>query len=455
MPRRILLVADESGALEAQVRNISNHAWEISRSRDLDHALASIAREGHEVLLLGAKLPASAIVRAIEWLCEEWIASGLLVVRQRGTKATYFGDRPERVDAVLYEPIAPECLRFQVERAFRRHLLRMDPDGEIEDPDEVDNTHSYVNISGRDPVLPRIRAVAHTETPVLLRAEPGLNLESIARRIHKWSSRRERRFHCVDGTANPREELEVLLFGHSRARPTDQPGGERPLSESGGTLFVDAFERLPRSIQTRLARVATRHAESRRMPAPGVGRFPRLVLAVRTGTHGVEASPAEILLQRLAPLRVDVPPLRDRPFEIPRLVASALNRHAERSHPPVRHLTPVALHALVTYSWPGNDRELDEVIRASVVLSESSEITLESLPPHIRTAVSTTDSGPLGFEGTLAQLKKAITERIERAYLAEAIKRHRGNLTAAAQSSHMSRRSLTEKVKAYGIPRVG
>jgi two-component system, NtrC family, response regulator AtoC len=316
---------------------------------------------------------------------------------------------------------------------------------------------------GDGEVMQQLRAtierVATTRSTVLILGESGTGKELVARAIHDASPRRARRFVAVNCAAIPGALLESELFGHRRGAFTDAVRDKTGLFEDadGGTLFLDEIGELPLALQAKLLR-ALQEGEIRRVgDTQSIKVDVRLIAATLRDLAGDvrEGRFREDLYYRLNVLAVPVPPLRDRPEDIPQLARFFAQRHATRHSLGEIELSDVAIEALVRQPWPGNVRELENVIERAVVLAEvpsgrdrrdARVIDLD----YLGTVMNVVPAGPPGGDPQALSIKRA-TREMEADLIRRALGVTQGNRTNAAKLLEISHRALLYKMKEYGI----
>jgi two-component system response regulator AtoC len=305
---------------------------------------------------------------------------------------------------------------------------------------------------GDSAVMQRLRAmiatVAATRTTVLIHGETGTGKELVARAIHAASPRRARRFVAVNCAAIPAPLLESELFGHVRGAFTDAVRDKPGLFEDadGGTLFLDEVGELPLALQSKLLR-ALQDSEIRR-----VGDTTSIHVDVRLIAATLRDLAAEVaagrfredLYYRLNVVPVEVPPLRERSEDIAQLARYFAARHGER-HGRAVALSDTVLETLTGQPWPGNVRDLENIIERAVVLSDGPDIDAAFLGSvmTVRQSASSADDQDLS-------IKKA-TRAIEQELIRRALGVTQGNRTNAAKLLEISHRALLYKMKEYGI----
>jgi DNA-binding NtrC family response regulator len=300
-----------------------------------------------------------------------------------------------------------------------------------------------------------ISKAASTDSTVLVLGESGTGKELVARALHEGSSRKKSPFVAVNCAAFNEGVLESELFGHEKGAFTgavSARAGRFELADSG-TLFLDELGEIPLSIQVKLLRVLQeRHFER----VGGVREIKsdfRLVAATnRKLEEEVKAGRfREDLFYRLNIIPVSLPPLRERREDIPLLVNHMLEKLATRVRRKGIVLAPETLEKLIVYNWPGNIRELENILERTIVLSGHDRLLPADLPPHLvvnehvlTTAIAITDTT---FKETIRSSKAGM----EREFIAQALKEEYGNRTNTAKRLGISRKGLQLKIKEYGL----
>lgn len=313
-------------------------------------------------------------------------------------------------------------------------------------------------ILGRSPCMQRvfttIRKVAEYPTTVLIDGESGTGKEMVARAIHQLSPRSDSPFLAVNCGALPESLIESELFGHARGAFTDARQDKVGLVEAAhqGTLFLDEIADLPLSAQVKLLRVLQEGTVRR------VGENRDRVVDVRVIAASARPLRDEVdagrfrddLFYRLHVLRVHLPPLRERPEDIPLLASHFLDRLQGRLGRKVRGFAPQTMSLLQRWHWPGNVRELHNVVERLLVLSDGDALEPDGLPDAMRSAGATSLPGVQvdALPAEALSLKVAIAA-LERAHIARALELTEGNRTAAARLLEISPRALHYKLREY------
>src|SRR6185369_13861790 len=319
-------------------------------------------------------------------------------------------------------------------------------------------------IVGRSAAMQRvfdvIRKVADSDLTVLVRGPSGTGKELVANAIHYNSSRRGKALVKVNCAAFSRELVESELFGHEKGAFTGAIGTKEGKFEiaDGGTLLLDEIGDMPLETQAKILRVL----QERELERVGGNRTFKVDVRVLAATNQdlearVQAGTfREDLFYRLNVVPITIAPLRERREDLPTLIEHFLSTSAARLRRSAKTLAPEAYRTLLAYDWPGNVRELEHALEQAVVLAPNGEIQREDLPAALHDTVAsapaaqaapTSDAAGAGFK----ESKQRVVEQFERRFIADALTRHRGNISKAAEEMGMYRQHLQLKLAEYGI----
>jgi DNA-binding NtrC family response regulator len=345
-------------------------------------------------------------------------------------------------------------LGFGTEVTIGKTVLKYVPNEEALDLGPSD-AESYGALVGRDPKLRRLFRllddVAATDATVLIEGETGTGKELFAEEIHRHSPRRDGPFVVFDCGAVPDELIESTLFGHVRGAFTGAVSDRRGAFEEadGGTLFLDEIGELSPAVQPALLRALDKQSVR---PVGGTTYTRASVRVVAATNRNLRAEIAaknfrEDLYYRVAVVRMLVPPLRDRPDDIPLLVDHFIRQfRSARS----LEISPEDLERLRNHSWIGNARELRNVIERACALSHGSRLEIEDALDQ-PAAGGTGPGSPVELDLPFKEAKARIIDDFERAYIGALLKRHGGNLSAAARAADIDRKHLRELLRKHGL----
>jgi two-component system response regulator AtoC len=294
-------------------------------------------------------------------------------------------------------------------------------------------------------VLDMIRLVANSSATVLIQGESGTGKELVAKTIHQTSYRRDKPFVVVDCGSLPESLLESELFGHVKGAFTGAHASKRGLFEEadGGTIFLDEIADTTATFQAKLLRVL-QEGEVKRVGGNKPIKIDARVISA-TNKDLVELVKTKAFRQdlyyRLAVLPLFLPPLRDRPEDIPLLVQHFVTASCKRHRQPVRQVSPDVIQALTKASWHGNVRELQHYLERAVVTTTGPELSCKDLVAM--------GSEPAGHD--LRTVVRGATRQAERGWILQALQQTGSNRAKAAKLLKISRASLYNKLHTYGI----
>ena len=358
-----------------------------------------------------------------------------------------------RLGAVHYltKPIRFEELALVLRHAVANERARRDV---VRLRGELERAAGFDELLGTSPamreVFTMVEQVAPADATVLLRGDTGTGKELVARAIHRRSPRRERPFVAVNCTAVPRELMESEFFGHEKGAFTGAVARRigRFEQAQGSTLFLDEVGDLDLAIQAKLLRVLQEQEITRVGARDALKVDVRIVAATNRDLEAaVQAGRfRDDLYYRLNVIPIRLPPLRERPGDLPQLLQHFLRSFAERYGRPAPAPPPEALAALQGYGWPGNVRELRNLCERAVLMGWGGVLSM--LGAAKGEAAALVDPNL-----PLLEARQRLVERFEREYLTRLLKEHRGRIGEVARAAGIAERNLYEKMKAYGLSR--
>ncbi|HEX6185246.1 MAG TPA: sigma-54 dependent transcriptional regulator [Pyrinomonadaceae bacterium] len=426
-------VASPSDAAEALTRQTFDVALiDLNYTRD-----TTSGQEGLDLLARMRELdPTLPVV-----VMTAWGSVGLAVeAMQRG--ASDFVQKPWDNARLL------TILRTQAElaRALRKGE-RLEAENKMlrEDGGSDERPLLIAQSAAMQPVLELVRHVGPSDANVLITGENGTGKEVVARTLHTLSGRASKPMVAVNAGALAEGTFESELFGHVRGAFTDAKSdrvGRFELAD-GGTLFLDEIANVPVNLQPKLLRVIET-GEFERVGSSQTRRVDVRVLSATNANLKEEAATGRFrqdLFFRLNTVEIHLPPLRERPEDLPPLAAHFLRRHAHRYRKELTSFEPAALEALTAYAWPGNVRELDHVVQRAVLLARGAEVKAADLG-LLQAARA---------EGGERRLEEMSLEEVERLLIQKALRRFGGNVSQAAEALGLSRSALYRRMQKYEI----
>src|SRR5450432_3717014 len=350
----------------------------------------------------------------------------------------------------ITKPLDLEDFRTQVNRAAERAALLKQ--NQMLQQQLLESSAGFEGIIGTSRVMQQVvqtaRQVASSDIPVLIMGESGTGKELIARAIHNNSRRRKQRLVALNCAGLSESILEDELFGHVKGAftgaTTDREG--RFEHADGGTLFMDEIGDMPAPMQAKLLRVLENGEVVRLGSNDPVRVDVRLISATNRDLDEMVAEKhfREDLFFRIKGATIRIPPLRERREDIPLLVYYFLKQATERYNKPIENVDPSAQQMLMSYSWPGNVRQLKNVIENMVVLSTNNRLGPETLPREISPAGAGSAAG-------MNQLVGISIEQAEKELIRNTLKMVEGNREQAAKILGIGERTLYRKIKEYGL----
>ncbi|RMG96981.1 MAG: sigma-54-dependent Fis family transcriptional regulator [Candidatus Dadabacteria bacterium] len=450
---RVLVVDDDASLRRILEYNLAEEGYAVATAASGEEALEKLDRAAFDLVVTDIKMPGMDGMDLLRRIKAEAPETQVIVVTAFGTIEMAV----EAMKAGAAEYITKPFNRDELKLAVRKALRVRDLEAEnVRLRQEVRRIEEADKIVGDSPAMQAvyrlIEKVADSDASVLITGESGTGKELAARAIHRLSRRADRPFVAVNCAAIPRELLESELFGHKKGAFTGAIRDKKGRFEeaAGGTIFLDEIGEMPLDLQPKILR-ALQEREITPVGSNEVIRVDARVLAATNRDLEAEIEEGrfrEDLYYRIAVVPIHMPSLRERPEDIPLLVAHFLKKLAPAR--PVR-VEPEALEALSRYTWKGNVRELENTIERLLVLTEGDAIGLGDLPEKIREPKAREHGGD-GFTFHLPPEGVSL-EDVERAVIEEALHRTGWNQTRAAKLLRIPRHILLYRMEKFGIPR--
>jgi DNA-binding NtrC family response regulator len=359
---------------------------------------------------------------------------------------------------ILKKPVDAHHLRLVVQRVLRERQLQ---DEVASLRQQLQSRYSFRNMISKSPrmhdVFELIANVAQSNTTVLIEGETGTGKEQVALAIHHASQHRKGSMVAVNCAALPETLLESELFGHEKGAFTSAVGkrvGRFELA-NGGTIFLDEVGDIPAAMQAKLLRVLQERRFERLGGAESIEVDVRVIGATNRSLQKLaqDGKFRDDLYYRLNVIKIDLPPLRERREDIPLLAAYFAEKYARPGEPPKR-LAPRAMDVLLNYSWPGNIRELENVIERACVTSSNGAILPQNFPPDLFEPQAPKMPLAVDLNQPLPDLLRQVQGDVEQEYIRKALEHTGGNVGQCAKLCGISRRSLSAKLGSYQINKV-
>jgi len=430
----ILLVEDEPAQRKLVAGILAAEGHHVHQAGDMTEALTVLGQTAIDLIVSDWKLPDKTGFDLLEHVRRELPGIAFIMVTaygsiDRAVKAIRMG-----ADDYLTKPFVREALLLAIERAGQARRLH-DEKRRLEEA--LGERDRLVDMVGRAPemqkIYRRVEKIAATDATVLVQGESGTGKELTARAIHALSPRSQKAFVAVNCAAIPEGLIEAELFGAERGAYT---GADRARigkfeAAAGGTLFLDEIGELPISVQPKLLRAIQEGAVTR----VGAVKETKVDLRIVAATNRnlveevAEGRFREDLYYRLNVVPIALPPLRERGGDIPMLVNHFIEQHARRHRIRVDKISPRILKLLCDYHWPGNARELANVIERLILLSDEGLMSVDDLPAEVRGEIT----GPAGESDFRVPHGGMSWEAHEQSCLIQALELANGNRRRAAK----------------------
>ena len=452
MTKGNILVVDDDPSLRRVLQvQLEQEGYEVAVAASAQQTLSVLQLRPFDLLITDLKMPGMSGLELLKQARSQYPQTIIMMLTAFGTVDTAVEAMKAGAYDYLTKPVHPDEMSVVVRRALEHvHLVEQVRTLRI----SLNQKYGFENILGRSAVLlevldTAVRA-AHSNSTVLIRGETGTGKELLARAIHFNSSRSNYPLVTINCGAIPKELLESELFGHKRGAFTGAFADKKGRIElaDGGTLFLDEIAEMAPDLQVKLLRLI-QEGEIEKIGSEVKSRVDvRIIAASHRDLQAMveDGTFREDLYYRLNVIPLVMPPLRERPEDIPALVEHFFRKSQEKNKRPELVMSPALLPYFVQYRWPGNVRELENVLERIVVLARGSEIVIEDLPPFLR-------QGKAGIDALEIDLppQGVSLEAIEKELILRALQRCDWNQTRAARYLDISRKTLIYRIERHGI----
>jgi two-component system response regulator PilR (NtrC family) len=456
---RILVVDDEKSMRDLLSITLEKEGYDVLTAPGGELAIETLHRETVDAVITDLRMPKVDGLQVLR--AAKDVSPDTAVIMITAVASTETAVEAMKLGAYDYitKPFKLDEVNLIVRNALERKRLR---DENLYLRRQLETQHRFENIIGKSgriaEVFDTIRKISDSPSTAMVTGESGTGKELVARAIHFNSFRRDKPFVSVNCGAIPEGLMESELFGHVRGAFTGAIANKIGLfsAAEGGTLFLDEITEIPALLQVKLLR-AIQLREIRRVgDTKDVKTDVRLIAASNRDLEEAvqEGILREDLFYRLNVIPIQLPPLRERREDIPLLVAHFLQKFSKELGKDVRGVTPEAMAVLERYRWPGNIRELENVLERAIVLGAGDMLNVDSLPESVRRErpVKGLDSVDLPEDGLDLE---ATLDAIESRYLQRALDRTGGVQTKAAELLKMTFRQFRYKLQKHQMMRKG
>lgn len=450
MKPKILIIEDEPTMRIGMTHLLSSSGYHVKSCKDGEEGIATIEREAFDLVITDMRLPGFDGLSVLKRVKALSPSTGVIIITAYAEVKTAVQAIKDGAFDYVSKPFSNDELLILIERFLRFRNLETELHRLKETVTEKISFEKLIGVSPSMKVIfDKIEAIANTDVPVLIQGESGTGKELVANAIHNLSSRREREYVKINCAAIPENLFESEIFGHEKGAFTgasDMRKGKFEMA-NGGTIFFDEIGDMPLGLQAKLLRVIEENILYRLG-----GSEP-----VKVNVRGIYATSKNIkdlikkglfrddLFYRINVVPIIIPPLRDRKEDIPYLIDHFLELFGNKYAKPGTKVTPAAYQSLMSYSYPGNVRELKHALERAVLLSRNGLIDINDLPEEIsgidREKPKVSLDIPL-YDGVTI---------LEREMIINALKESGGKKIEAAKRLGISRKVLWKKIKEYKI----
>lgn len=455
---KVLIVDDDPGILYSLSLALQKEGYEVITASDGKTCLTMVEAQPPDIIYLDIAMPELDGLEALRKLKERQTDIPVIVITGHGTMQNAIKAVQLGAYEYMTKPLDREKIRLSTQRALENlHLKRQLNDLKAQIQSEEQQEEIIGTSQAMQEVYKRIGAVSQSSnlTTVLIEGESGTGKELVARAIHRHGPHPDEPFVAINCTVLPEDLLASELFGHEKGAFTgavDQRIGKLEFAGSG-TVFLDEIGDMPPDLQKKLLRVLQERQFQRLGSNRDLTVNARFITATNKNLENevAEGRFREDLYYRLNVVNIKLPPLRERPEDIPLLAEYFLKRYSRHLKKNIRAIAPETLRMLQHYSWPGNVRELENVIHSFIALEKGEILLPSSLPLPLQTSQSAQTAPQFHFTSlNLEQERKHFTELFESQFTKHLLQASGGDLQEAARLAGVTVRTVQRLVKKYG-----
>jgi two-component system nitrogen regulation response regulator NtrX len=452
---RILVIDDEAAIRDSLRMTLEYEGYEFIGAATGQEGLALVERETPDLVLLDVKMPGMDGLEVLDRVRAMNEALPVVVISGHGTISTAVEATKKGAFDFIEKPFASERVLVSLRNALDQGRLR-DENRSLKRAVEV--RHQMIGDSpGLKQVMAAVGRAAPTNATVLIQGESGVGKELVARTIHRNSLRSRERFVQVNCAAIPEELIESELFGHEKGSftgATEKQVGKFEQADRG-TIFLDEIADMSAKTQAKVLRVL-QEGEVERLGSARTIKVDVRVIAATNKNLEEEIEKGhfrEDLYFRLAVIPIFVPPLRERPDDVPLLVRHFMDYFSRENNVRPKRITQAALDALQRYRWKGNIRELRNTVERLIIMTGGDSIDLPDLPESLRSLSAGASGAPrvAGDEAAKAGTLREFKDMSERAYLVQKLRENGWNISKTAEVIDTPRSNLYKKLEQYQI----
>jgi DNA-binding NtrC family response regulator len=451
--KRILLVDDDQSLRRVLQVQLEQDGYSVTSAASAAETLSLLAVRPYDLVIADLKMPGMSGLDLLKTIRSKHPETIVIILTAFGTVETAVEAMKAGAYHYLTKPVHPEELALTLDRALE-HIQLVEEVRALRA--SLNQKYGFENILGRSDALMEVldtaARAARTNSTLLIRGETGTGKELLARAIHQNSSRKDAALITINCGAIPKDLIESELFGHVKGSFTGAVANKRGKVElaDGGTLFLDEVGELSLDVQVKLLRLI-QEGEIEKVGSEGRAKLDlRIIAATHRDLQAMveDGTFRQDLYYRLAVIPLVLPPLRERADDIPDLVQFFFNQSKEKNGRSELTLSAAVMPYFSHYRWPGNIRELENLIERIVVLARTNEVTVQDLPEVLRRERSHLDALEIDLPPQGVSL-----EGIEKELILKALQKCNWNQTHAARYLDISRKTLIYRMEKHGIER--
>ena len=453
---QILVIDDDADLRQAIVEILTVDGFEVHGVGSAEEAKHTLSQTHYDVLITDNNLPGQAGIELLEETLVRYPQIVAIVMTGFGTIETAVQAIKKGAYDYLSKPFKLVELSIMVRKGLKERTLRFENQYLRS---QLNNKYAFDNIIGTGRSMARIfeliDAVAGLNSTVLIQGETGTGKELIAKAIHFNSPRKDQKLVSINCGAIPENLLESELFGHVKGAFTGavQSRVGRFEQAANGTIFLDEIGNMPQALQVKILRVLQEREFERVGGNDSIKVDVRIIAATSSNLEEMvaEGTFREDLYYRLNVIPVHMPSLRDRREDIPLLVQRFTSRFCETHRLDMKTISPQVMKAMMGYDWPGNVRQLENIVERMVALTGNRTVILPTdLPPEIENRDNLTAVPTIEFPEGGINFTNIVTD-MERELIMQGLQKANGNKKLAAKLLNLKRTTLIEKIKRIGL----
>lgn len=453
---KILIVDDELNMRLVLQAMLKKEGYDVTTASDGLEALKILKSGQMDIVVTDLKMPKLDGMGLLDRIIRDDPSTPVIIITAHGTIATAVDALKKGAFDYITKPFEQDELKHVIQKAVKTR--RLDEDEALLNPDDIDR-YGIIGSSDRMiEIFDTVKRVAPTTTTILITGETGTGKELIARAIHRNSPRKNNPFIKINCAAIPENLMESELFGYEKGAFTGAATKKQGRFELAhkGTLFLDEVGELPKDMQVKLLRVIQEQEFERVGGLQTIKVDVRLITATnRNLLQDVKDGRfREDLYYRLNVIPAHLPSLRERKEDIPVLTDFFIEKFNKKLDRSVKCIDEKVMNLFIQYKWPGNIRELENLIERMILMARDDTITFADLPSELKTAMESDASDPPGIlQKPFKDFMKTHMEDIEKQMIIGVLEECGNNVTRAAQQLGLSRKGLQLKMMKYKLRR--